>query len=76
MSDRGGTANRNAGRTGLRPVWRLLLVWLVAAATLLLVAGLLPGFDVGGLGRPSLRRLCSVSSTAWSGLSSSGWRCP
>ncbi len=50
MSDRGGTANRNAGRTGLRPVWRLLLVWLVAAATLLLVAALLPGFDVGGLG--------------------------
>ena len=50
MSDRGGTANRNAGRTGLRPGWRLLLVWLVAAATLLLVAALLPGVDVGGLG--------------------------
>ena len=35
---------------GLRPVWRLLVVWVVAALTLLLVSAVLPGFDVGGLG--------------------------
>jgi len=35
---------------GLRPLWRLLVVWVVAALTLLLVSALLPGFDVGGLG--------------------------
>jgi len=34
---------------GLRPLWRLLVVWVVAALTLLLVGALLPGFDVGGL---------------------------
>ena len=35
---------------GLRPLWRLLVVWVVAALTLLLVSAVLPGFDVGGLG--------------------------
>ena len=34
--------------TGLRPIWRLLIVWVVAAVTLLLVAALLPGFDIEG----------------------------
>ena len=33
-------------RVGLRPVWRMLLVWLVAAGTLLLLAWVLPGFYI------------------------------
>ena len=32
---------------GLRPVWRLLLVWVVGALTLLLSSWVLPGFSVG-----------------------------
>jgi uncharacterized membrane protein YvlD (DUF360 family) len=34
--------------TGLRPVFRLLLVWVVSALTLLLTDWLLPGFHVNG----------------------------
>jgi uncharacterized membrane protein YvlD (DUF360 family) len=34
--------------TGLRPIWRVAITWLVAAATLLLLSWVLPGFDVGG----------------------------
>ena len=33
-------------RVGLRPVWRILIVWLVAAGTLLLLAWVLPGFSI------------------------------
>ena len=33
-------------RVGLRPVWRILIVWLAAAGTLLLLAWVLPGFSV------------------------------
>ena len=34
--------------TGLRPVFRLLLVWVVAALTLLLCSWVLPGFQIDG----------------------------
>ena len=34
--------------TGLRPVFRLLLVWVVAALTLLLCSWVLPGFHIDG----------------------------
>jgi uncharacterized membrane protein YvlD (DUF360 family) len=36
--------------TGLRAVWRLLIIWAVAAATLLLLAWALPGFAIDGVG--------------------------
>jgi uncharacterized membrane protein YvlD (DUF360 family) len=34
--------------TGLRPVWRFLLIWVIASLTLLLVDWLLPGFNIDG----------------------------
>ena len=34
--------------TGLRPVWRFLLIWAVAAVTLLIADWLLPGFHIDG----------------------------
>jgi uncharacterized membrane protein YvlD (DUF360 family) len=37
-------------RAGLRPVWRVLVVWIVSAATLLLLAWVLPGFSIDGAG--------------------------
>ncbi len=36
--------------TGLRPVWRFLLIWMVASLTLVLVDWLLPGFHIEGTG--------------------------
>ena len=34
--------------TGLRPVWRFLLIWAVSAVTLLIADWLLPGFHIDG----------------------------
>lgn len=42
-----GRASRGS-QPGLRPVWRLLIVWVVSAATLLVIDWALPGFDVDG----------------------------
>jgi uncharacterized membrane protein YvlD (DUF360 family) len=36
----------NESRIGLRPIWRVLVVWATTAATLLLLAWALPGFRI------------------------------
>src|SRR3954451_15387281 len=48
MTD-GRRAPDAAGR-GLSSIWRVLLVWIVTAGTLLFVAWALPGFDINGFG--------------------------
>ena len=52
--------------TGLRPLWRVVITWVVAAATLLFLSWVLPGFDVGGAGSALLAALLLGLVTDWS----------
>lgn len=50
---------RHEPRAGVRPLWRVAIVWLLTAGALLLLAWLLPGFTIDGI-EPALAAAAAI----------------